>query len=116
MPQNRLSCTAAVRAALDPLTLIPALHADLVRLAGAGIADCKTQIHVAESAIVGDGTGAQDVLHLELGLLTGRSAETLTAVGQAALSLMTAALPESLAATQVSVRVVEMDRATYFKG
>ncbi|WP_019646019.1 5-carboxymethyl-2-hydroxymuconate Delta-isomerase [Novispirillum itersonii] len=116
MPQNRLTCTAAVYAAVDFKTVLPKIHADLVRLAGAGLGDCKTQVRVADDAVVGDGSGPQDVLHLDLGLLAGRTAEVLTAVGQAAVAHLRGALSDDFAAVQVSVRVVEMDRATYFKG
>lgn len=116
MPQNRLTCTQGVFAVVDLTAPLAAIHADLVAMAGAGLRDCKTQIRVADAALVGDGTGAQDVLHLDLGLLAGRPVEVLQAVGQAAVAHLRGALPEALSEVQVSVRVVEMDRATYFKG
>lgn len=116
MPQNRLTCTQGVFAAVDFKAVVPAIHADLVSLAGATLADCKTQIRVADAVVVGDGQGPQDVLHLDLGLLAGRAPDVLAAVGQAALKHLRAAMPGELAGVQVSVRVVEMDRATYFKG
>lgn len=116
MPQNRLTCTQSVFSAVDLKAPLAAIHADLVALAGAALQDCKTQVRVADSVMVGNGSGPQDVLHLDIGLLTGRPPEVLTAIGSAAVTHLRAALPGSLSAVQVSVRVVEMDRATYFKG
>lgn len=115
MPQTRLHVTPALQAHLDLPKLFLALHRDLVALAGAGLADCKSLVFTANATFIADGTPVQEMAHLEIGLLSGRAPDILRAVGERALALLEAAVPSDFMGAQVSVRLVEMDRATYFK-
>lgn len=117
MPQCRLETSRRLAERLDAAALFAPLHTMLVDLVQASLGACKSRIVVIEGVHVADGAAANDMAHLEIGLLAGRTPEQKTELGTKALELLRAAVAPIADGLDVStsVRIVDMDHATYFK-
>lgn len=119
MPQVRLECSRRLAGLVDTGEMFSVLHATLVETVNAGLSACKSRLSIIENVYIQDGADSRDMAHLEIGLLPGRSAEQKTALGTAALELLRTRIagPGSAKGLEVSVsvRLYEMDAATYFK-
>lgn len=117
MPQSRLECSRVVADRIDAPRLFGALHQALVDIAGASLTACKSRVSVVEAVTIADNTRPRELAALEIVLLAGRTAEAKTALGERALALLSDALAPVLAEVEVhlSVRLVDMDHADYFK-
>lgn len=117
MPQCRLETSRRLADRLDGGALFAPLHSMLVDLVQAKLGACKSRIVVIEGVHVADGAADNDMAHLEIGLLAGRTPEQKTALGSQALELLRetfAPIADGLNVS-LSVRIVDMDHATYFK-
>ncbi|OON73852.1 5-carboxymethyl-2-hydroxymuconate Delta-isomerase [Streptomyces tsukubensis] len=88
MPQITVDHSAALTAAFDPAALAEGLHAAVVEIAAATPAACKTQFRPGSFTAVGHDTEGHAVLHVTIGLLAGRAAETKARLTEAVLELV----------------------------
>lgn len=82
---------------------------------GATLESCKTRIVRAEDLVIADGSPAQAMVHCDLRILTGRTQEQKTALGQAVQQAMVAALTQYDGPRQISVEIGELDKPNYHK-
>ncbi|WP_175410189.1 5-carboxymethyl-2-hydroxymuconate Delta-isomerase [Streptomyces sp. TRM64462] len=88
MPQITVDYSAALDDAFDPQGYAKALHPVLVETVAARTEACKTRTRRADDFTVGDGTGADAVVHVEIALLAGRTDDAKARLGQAAADLV----------------------------
>lgn len=119
MPQVRLECSQRLSDLVDTGRFFAALHETLVLTVNATLGACKSRLSVVEGVHIADGAANRDMVHLEIGLLPGRTADQKTQLGVAALDHLKTlvAAPGTNAGLEihVSVRLFDMDAVTYFK-
>ncbi len=115
MPNIRLETSRTMAQAADLPRMFDALHKMLVDKAGATIGACKSRVVLFDSCTIADGAAGQDMAHLEIRLLAGRTPEVKAAVGEAALALLTQAFAAAPGTRNLSVQLVDMDPKAYFK-
>ncbi len=119
MPQLTLEHSANLElqrcVALDQL--LGRLHRVLHDVGGIDLAKCKSRAVSREDFVVGDGNPSHAFVHLEARLLDGRPPELRQRIGEALVALLTDALTPFAGgfALQVTVELVEMPQADYFK-
>ncbi|MFI2644013.1 5-carboxymethyl-2-hydroxymuconate Delta-isomerase [Streptomyces sp. NPDC018610] len=103
MPHLTIDCSERLADALDRVALLKELH-PLV-LGGSGSTGvCKTFFRRAET-YVGEGTmGEAEFLHVEVGLMPGRSEALKTRLSESILRLLAAHLPPDGVVCSVEVR------------
>ena len=114
MPQITLEHSTHFDAA-DFRKLALEIHDLCVEHVGATIASCKTRIVKAENLVIADGSPAQAMAHCDLRILSGRSQDQKTALGQAVQQAMVAALTQYDGPRQISVEIGELDKPNYHK-
>ncbi|WP_292054408.1 MULTISPECIES: 5-carboxymethyl-2-hydroxymuconate Delta-isomerase [unclassified Brevundimonas] len=82
---------------------------------GATLESCKTRIVKAENLVIADGAPEQAMAHCDLRILSGRTQEQKTALGQAVQQTMVAALTQYDGPRQISVEIVDLDKPNYHK-
>ncbi len=117
MPQIRLEGSPVLLDTVDIQTMLTEVHAAIVRIAAAKLADCKTLVLDARSDRIGDTPATEAMLHLEIRLLPGRDLATKQALGAAVTEIMAAAAkPHQNGRTvQVTAEILEFARETYAK-
>jgi len=105
---------------LDPPDFQPLwarLHPALVATAHCRLQDIKSRAYRCETFRMGDGDPGNAFVHLTIRLLEGRDPETLAEVGRAALEVLTASFPRTLAGGRcdLTVELAGMRRDSYFK-
>ena len=92
------------------------LHAILVDVAGARIANVKSRA-VPVEAFVGDGDPRRAFAHLEVRLMEGRSTEVKAEVSSSCLEVLVAAFADASTNRdlQVTVHAADLEHATYAK-
>ncbi len=91
------------------------IHRHCVELVGAGLGSCKTRIVRSENVIIADGDPAQAFVHCDLRILTGRTQEQKTALGQAVQAALLAGLKPYAGPAQVSIEIGNLDKPNYHK-
>ena len=114
MPQITLEHSTHFDAA-DFRKLALEIHDLCVEHVGATIASCKTRIVKAENLVIADGSPDQAMAHCDLRILTGRTQDQKTALGQAVQQAMVAALTQYDGPRQISVEIGELDKPNYHK-
>lgn len=119
MPQVRLETSRRVCDAFDSAPLFAALHPMLVEKVKATLEACKSRVAVIEQTHIAEGSADRDMMHLEIGLIAGRTPEAKKDLGTAVLALLRdhAAAVEAKTGLRISttVRLVDMDPIGYFK-
>lgn len=117
MPQIRLETSRRLASVAPVRRLFADLHEMLVGTVNASLEACKSRLVVIEEVHISDGKPGQDMAHLEIKLLAGRTPEVKTAAGDKALAMMEAAFGPYTAdgKVNISVEIVDMNPATYFK-
>ena len=117
MPQITLEFTANVRIDSDWGTLLPKIHQLVSKIAGIPIGNCKSRILEHTRYYVGDGSGEQAFVHLEIAILEGRDDTTKAELGNSLLSMLqTHLLPENAGKDlQITVEIKDINRKQYFK-
>jgi 5-carboxymethyl-2-hydroxymuconate isomerase len=105
---------------LDPVDFQPLwgrLHPVLVTIAGVRLQDIKSRAYCCEAFRMADGDPACAFAHLTIRLMEGRDAETLGRIGAAALEVLKAHFPLTLAGRRcdLTVELAGMRRDGYFK-
>jgi 5-carboxymethyl-2-hydroxymuconate isomerase len=117
MPHLTLEYTGNVSGVIRPVELLPELHEVLAREAWLDIRNCKSRAICREDYYIGQGTGRQAFVHLEIRLLEGRSSEVKHDIGESILAVLWDHLSTTPADLnlQLTVEIVDMQRAVYFK-
>ncbi|WMX47410.1 5-carboxymethyl-2-hydroxymuconate Delta-isomerase [Streptomyces roseicoloratus] len=102
--------TVDYSAPLDRRGFARALHRTVVDTVDARLEACKTRFREVEELVVGDGaTGeAEAVVHVEIGLLAGRTEEAKARLSRAVLDLVPAHLKDT-EGVRVSAEVRDLD-------
>ncbi|SDP87704.1 5-carboxymethyl-2-hydroxymuconate Delta-isomerase [Lentzea jiangxiensis] len=115
MPQITVEYSPELRGAFDRRGFAIALHNALSPLVSADVAEFKTRFRQIEEIVVGDGSPVA-IVHVRVGLLTGRPVELKQQVGQAGVDLLRDHLkPVEGVPAQVSLEVYDLDREQYRK-
>lgn len=116
MPQITVDYSAAVSEAFDRRPFALALHQTLAPLVSSDVAAFKTRFRRIEEHVIGDGTGEQAMIHVRVGLLSGRPADLKQEVGRTAIELVRQHLkPVEGLTVQLTLEVYDMDREQYQK-
>lgn len=117
MPQLVLDYSANVAQEVDLQRLFLEMHRVLADAAGIDVAVCKSRAMRRETFAVGKEGAGQAFVHLEVGLLSGRTAEQKRDIAAACLDVLARYYAESLEQIelQITVEVRDMDRAGYAK-
>jgi 5-carboxymethyl-2-hydroxymuconate isomerase len=97
--------------------LLARLHEALARTAGVSVDACKSRVIPRDTFRVGEGRPNQAFVHLEVGLLAGRTPEQHREVAAACLEILADYYSSSLQALdlQITVEVRGMERESYQK-
>ncbi len=82
---------------------------------GATLPACKTRIVRCENLIIADGDPAQAMVHCDLRILSGRTQEQKTALGEAVQAALLAGVAPYDGPRQISVEIGNLDRDNYRK-
>jgi 5-carboxymethyl-2-hydroxymuconate isomerase len=115
MPHLILEYTADLPREVAGPDLFGRLHGVLVEVGGIALANCKSRAVALERSMVGDGTGEQGFVHLDVRFLEGRTQEVKAAIGQALLAVLREAYAGAPAAVQLTVEIGDIPRAGHFK-
>ncbi|WP_374983414.1 5-carboxymethyl-2-hydroxymuconate Delta-isomerase [Streptomyces fradiae] len=88
MPQITVDYSADLHDAFDRRGYATALHPVVVAAVAARPEACKTRTRPVEEYTVGDGTGRDAVVHVEIALAAGRTGEAKDRLAQAAAALV----------------------------
>jgi 5-carboxymethyl-2-hydroxymuconate isomerase len=117
MPHLRLEYSDNVGQPVPFDELFPHLHKALARTAGVPLDACKSRAIPRDTFRVGEGRPDQAFVHLEVGLLAGRTPEQHREVAAACLEVLADAYASSLESLdlQITVEVRGMERESYQK-
>ncbi|MCC9621497.1 5-carboxymethyl-2-hydroxymuconate isomerase [Thalassospira sp. MA62] len=117
MPQLELEYSAQLPIKDALSTLAVELHSVIARETDADLGAFKTRLSPLENVIIADGAPDQAMVHLDIRLLSGRTAEAKYAAGAAALSVLRDGLETLVGGykVQFTVEVHDLDRANYHK-
>lgn len=116
MPHVTVEYTENVADAFDRRAFAAGTHEALVRIAGGRAGGCKTRFVPLGETFVADGADGHALIHVSLGILSGRTPEVKRELTGAVLALLerhTAAVPE--VRLQLSVELRDLDRETYVR-
>ncbi|MFI6099343.1 5-carboxymethyl-2-hydroxymuconate Delta-isomerase [Lentzea sp. NPDC051213] len=115
MPQITVEYSAEVREAFDRRAFALALHQALSPLVDAEVAAFKTRFRQIEESVIGDGSPAA-MVHIRIGLLSGRAAELKQEAGRTGIELAQQHFkPVDGLTTQLTLEVYDLDREQYQK-
>ena|SRR5689334_16419343 len=115
MPQITVEYSADLGEAFDRRAFALALHRTLSPMVSSDVAAFKTRFRHIEESVIGDGSPAA-MIHVRVGLLSGRPAELKQEVGRVALGLVREHLkPVEGLPTQLTLEVHDLDREQYQK-
>lgn len=116
MPQITIDYSASLDEAFDRRAYAKALHPVVVETVAARTAACKTRTRRTDDFTVGDGTGEDAVVHVEIALLAGRTDEAKARLSEAATDLVRDFLkPVDGLTVHISTEVRDLD-ASYRNG
>ena len=101
--------------ATDWRALALEIHRLCVEMIGAGLPACKTRIVRCDRLIIADGDPDQAMVHCDLRILSGRTQEQRTALGEAVLAALLAGVAPYDGPRQISVEVGQGERDDYRK-
>lgn len=114
MPHLTVDYSAPLAPTFDRQALGRDLHSVTKKTVGAQIAGCKTRFRQIEESVIGDGAEDIDMVHVNVAIHAGRTADAKAELASAVLALM----KERLAAVpgrelHLSAHVSELDPAAY---
>lgn len=116
MPQIRVEYSGNLGSAFDARGFARAMHDRIVEIVGSELGSCKTRLVALDEWIIGDGSADQAMIHVDLRILSGRTDEQKTRLGEAVLAAAVAATKKpSHLRLQISVEVGALDRDNYHK-
>jgi 5-carboxymethyl-2-hydroxymuconate isomerase len=115
MPQITVEYSPELADAFDRRAYALALHGALSPLVESDVAAFKTRLRQIEECVIGDGAPGA-MIHVRIGLLSGRPAELKQEVGRVGAELARRHLtPVEGLPTQITLEVHDMDREQYHK-
>ena len=115
MPQITVEYSAEVSEAFDRRAFALALHEAVSPLVSSDVAAFKTRFRQIEECVIGDGSPAA-MIHVRIGLLSGRTAELKQEVGRVSIGIARDHLkPVDGLTTQLTLEVYDLDREPYQK-
>ena len=116
MPHVRIEYSGNLGTSFSAQTFARRVHEHLVQEAGAELASCKTRLIELQYFVIGDGSERNAMIHVDMRILGGRTEAQKTALGEAVLSSLKAAIEDGDQFDfQLSVEVRELDRDHYRK-
>lgn len=116
MPQITVEYSAELTDAFDRRGFALALHPPAADLLEGPLDDFKTRFYVSGEHVIGEGSGRDAMVHVELAILSGRTPATKQELGRIALEAAGRCLsPVPGLTVQVTVEVRDIDRVTYHK-
>lgn len=117
MPQVVLDYSANVVQEVDFRQLFSELHRALADAAGVDVAACKSRAMCRETFAIGEGGPEQAFVHLEVGLLSGRTGAQKRDIAAVCLDVLARYYADSLEQLdlQITVEVRDMDAQSYQK-
>lgn len=115
MPQATIEYSSNVAASFDARGFALRLHQLLVEFTATDLESCKTRLIELQDVIIGNGSPDEAMIHVELGILSGRTPEQKTNLGKATLAAARSFLLELPGQLQLTVAVVDMDSSNYHK-
>lgn len=91
------------------------IHQLCVDLVGATLPSCKTRIVRCERLIIADGAPEQAMVHCDLRIITGRTQEQKTDLGEQVLAALQSGLHPYDGPRQISVEIGSLDKDNYRK-
>ncbi len=101
--------------ATDWRALAQEIHRLCVEMVGATLPACKTRIVRCDRLIIADGDPDQAMVHCDLRILSGRTQEQKTALGEAVQAALLAGVAPYDGPRQISVEIGALDRDNYRK-
>ncbi|WP_419999649.1 5-carboxymethyl-2-hydroxymuconate Delta-isomerase [Streptomyces boninensis] len=90
MPHITVDYSASLSGTFDERAFAAELHPLTVKVIDTAIGNCKTHFRCLTNSVVGDGGPDQAVVHVEFGILAGRSKEKKAELTEAVLDLVIA--------------------------
>lgn len=116
MPQIVVSYSADLEPHLDRTGLARKLHEAASPLINAPLNDFKTRFLPVTEYVIDNGDGPDRLLHLEIGILDGRTEEVRERLGELTLGLARECLAEDTPPqVHITVEVREMHRGSFRK-
>jgi 5-carboxymethyl-2-hydroxymuconate isomerase len=116
MPQITVEYSASLSDAFDRRGFALALHPMAAELINADLDNFKTRFYRIEEGVIGDGSPAKAMIHVDLAILPGRSPGLKSELGRAALDLACRHVTDpSGVSIQTTVEVRDLDRTNYHK-
>jgi 5-carboxymethyl-2-hydroxymuconate isomerase len=116
MPQASVEYSSNVAALFDAYGFAQVLHAKLVELTGTDLQSCKTRLVELKDVVIGDGSPDNAMVHIDIGILSGRSHQQKTDLGKAIMAAALSFLREWQGGNlQVAVEVNDLDIDNYHK-
>ncbi|SDN67801.1 5-carboxymethyl-2-hydroxymuconate Delta-isomerase [Actinacidiphila guanduensis] len=116
MPHTRVEYDEGVAAAFDRRAFAKDLHETLVAVVGGRAEGCKTRFLPLADTYIADGSDGYAMVHVEIGILGGRTPERKRELSEAVIALLRkhiAPVPEVELQTSVDVR--DLDREAYVR-
>jgi 5-carboxymethyl-2-hydroxymuconate isomerase len=114
MPHSIVEYSAEVTDSFDRPLFAKGLHEALVRIAGGRAAGCKTRFIRLDETYIADGSTDYAMVHVQIGILSGRTPQVRRELAEAVLELLRDCVPPlPEAELQMSVDVRELERETY---
>nr|WP_312163822.1 isomerase [Brevundimonas diminuta] len=101
--------------ATDWRALALEIHRLCVETVGATLPACKTRIVRCDRLIIADGDPDQAMVHCDLRILSGRTQDQKTALGEAVQAALLARVAPYDGPRQISVEIGNLDRDNYRK-
>ena len=116
MPQVRIEFSGNLKDGFDARGFALEVHEHLASIADADPASCKTRLIRRDDVVIGHGSPDRALIHVDLRILSGRSAEQKRALGAAVMRSLEQAFDKPPGMdVQLTVEVGEMDRDFYQK-
>ena len=100
---------------IDWRSLALQIHQLCVDVVGATTQACKTRIVRCDDLVIADRDPAQAMVHCDLRILTGRTQEQKTALGEAVQAALLAGVKPYDGPAQISVEIGALDKDNYRK-
>lgn len=116
MPQVVVEYSAALVEAFDREGYALVLHSEGAPVIGAEPAKFKTRFYPMDEVVIGDGSPNVAMVHVNLGILSGRDDATKQRLGELAIELLERHVkPVTGVSVQLTVEVFDMDTPNYHK-
>jgi 5-carboxymethyl-2-hydroxymuconate isomerase len=114
MPHINVEYSEAVADAFDRPAFAKDTHQAVVDIAGGRAGGCKSRFTRLDETYIADGSAGYAMIHVRIGVLSGRATEVKRELTEAVLALLrkhTAPVPQ--VELQLSVELRDLDRETY---